>query len=183
MRTSKTVGAISLALGLLVGAAQVMAGPVLALASDWTFGNTAVSGSKDGFSDTVKTLHLDSGRLITAYLATKDQMLDIKGVYFVKLGASGAPDESTRIAFKEALAVDWAKQDGAASERWEIAPALLSAGDWQLEVTGLRRAKGSAAYTGAIQTGNQIPEPQTLALSLLAIAAMAGLARRRKAVR
>ncbi|MCV2356634.1 FxDxF family PEP-CTERM protein [Paucibacter sp. B2R-40] len=169
-----------MALALLAGATSALAGPVLTLAPDWTFGNAAVSGSKNGFSDIVKTLHVDGNQMITAYLATKDQMLDIKGVSFVKLGAQGAPDESTRLAFTETLAVDWTKQEGTASERWERSPVRLSAGEWQLEVTGLRRSKSFGAYSGAVQADSQVPEPQTLALSLLALAAMAGLARRRK---
>jgi hypothetical protein len=180
MRTRKAMGVVSLVLVMLAGATQAIAGPVLALASDGTFGNAEVNGSKKGFTDKVKVLHLDNSQWVTAYLSTTDQKLDIKDVHLVKLNAAGEADDATRIGLNEILAVDWSKQEGAGSERWEITPALLSAGDWQLVVTGLRRSKGSAAYTGAIQTDNKIPEPQTLALSILALAAMAGLNRCRK---
>lgn len=188
MRTSKTVGAVSLALGLLFGLGfglgPAMAGPVLTLSADGTgtFGNAKVPGSSAGFLDVVKTLHIENDRLITAYLATHEQALNIKAVSLVKLN-NGAPDETTRLKFEEVVAVDWGQAGvGSGSERWEIASSLLTAGDWQLEVSGQRRSKYSAGYAGVIQTDNRVPEPQTLALSLLALGAMAGLAQLRKRI-
>lgn len=169
-----------MALALLAGATQVLAGPVLTLAADGTFGNARVSEGR--FAEAFSQIHLDSDRVITAYLSTQaSQAIDIDSVFLVKLDAAGAPIESSRRSFNEVLAVDWSAKDYGA-ERWELPSALLSAGNWQIQVSGEGLGnKHGAAYSGAVvQAANDVPEPQTLALSVLALAAMAGLARRRK---
>ena len=119
---------------------------------------------------------------VSAYLATQaNQAIDIDGVFLVKLDAGGVAIESTRRSFNEVLAVDWVDHDFGA-ERWELPSSVLSAGNWQIQVSGEGLgSKHGSAYAGAIvQASSQVPEPQTLALSLLALAAMVGLKRRSK---
>jgi len=185
MRTKKAVGAmVSLAAGLLSLASQVHAGPVtqLSLGVDGEFANYAIrTQGGEAFSDAFRTLTLSSNRLVSGNLLTQSTMaVDVVDVYLVKLDAQGQADMSTGRSFTEQLAVDWSQADYGA-EQWSLAPVLLSAGTWELRVSGdVLGGKHGAAYSGRLQTGNSVPEPQTLALSLVALAAMAGLKRRRQ---
>lgn len=182
MFTTKVVGAIALALGLMAGTLPVLAGPVLALAADGSFGNASVREGR--FAEAFGQLHISGNGAVTAYLATQaSQAIDIDGVFLVKVDRGGVAIESTRRSFNEVLAVDWADRDFG-SERWELPSSVLSAGSWQIQVSGEGLgSKHGAAYAGAIvPASSQVPEPQTLALSLLALVAMVGLKLRIKSV-
>lgn len=185
MRTKQAAVAVSLLAGLLGLASQVQAGPVtsLNLGSDGSFNNNAVrtQAGTESFSDVFSALTLTGNRMVSGSLLTQANMaIDVSEVFLVKLDAQGQADLSSRRNFSELVAVDWENEDKGA-EQWNLAPVLLSAGTWELRVSGdVLGSKHGAAYSGQLQTGNSVPEPQTLALSLVAFAAMAGLSRRRQ---
>lgn len=186
MRTKKAaVAVVSLATALLGMATQVQAGPVnqLSLGASGDFANAAILTLDGGeaFADAFSALTLSSSRMVSGNLLTQANMaVDVASVFLVKRDAQGQIDMSTRRNFTELVAVDWEQSDYGA-EQWSLAPVLLSAGTWELRVSGdVLGGKHGAAYSGQLQAGNSVPEPQTLALSLVAIAAMAGLSRRRQ---
>lgn len=177
MQNKTKAAAISLVLALAGMATQAVAGPVLSLDPVGGFQNLGV---KEGRFTDIFQFHVDGssswgGSLLTPASAA----LDIDSAFLVKLGANGLPDLSSKLLFSELTAVNWEEQD-VGSEQWALSSVLLSSGDWQLHVAGEGLSKRFGSYSGSLRTA-AVPEPQTLALSLLAIAAMAGVARKRKA--
>lgn len=183
MRTKQAALAVFTAATLMGLASQVQAGPVtqLSLGANGDFANPSIrthSGS-DSFADSFSALTLNGNTWVSGKLLTDSNMaVDVTGVFLVKLDSQGQADLSTSRKFLETVQVDWDNNDYG-SEQWDLAPVLLSAGTWELRVDGsVLTAKRGAAYTGQLQTGNTVPEPQSLALSLVALLAMAGLSRR-----
>ncbi|MFY7865213.1 FxDxF family PEP-CTERM protein [Roseateles sp.] len=183
MNTKKAVMAVSMVSALLGLASQVQAGPViqqLTLGSEGAFANTQIStkGSVD-FQTTFSTLVLNGNTLVSGSLFTGEKMaVDVLEVFLFKLNATQG--EVARYDFTETLAFDWT-QPGQGAEQWSFGPQTLSAGTWALQVNGyVEGAKHGASFAGQLQSSNPVSEPESLALSLLALGAMAGLSRRQK---
>jgi len=185
MNTKRAVIAMGMASALLGLASHVQAGPVpviqqLTLGADGAFANTQVSNMGGvEFQTTFNTLILNSPTLVSGSLFTTNLMaVDVEKVFLFKLNATQG--EVARYDFTETLAFDWTKP-GNGAEQWSFGPQTLSAGTWALQVNGyVEGAKHGASFSGQLKTSNQVSEPESLALSLLALGAMAGLSRRRK---
>jgi hypothetical protein len=183
MRTSKTVGAVSLALALLAATAPVMAGPVQFKVGDSLLERLVHKDIKDEVVADVFQFHLASSQKLSGDLVTAGQAsgpvilkskLDITKVY-LKSASNPALAPIDLIGVDADLGV----------EVWTLSGALLTAGDWELHVEGKGGLKSTSkqANSYAVQlTGvNAVPEPQTLALSLLALCGLVVVKRLRKA--
>lgn len=185
MNTKKAVMAVSMVSALLGFASQVQAGPVpviqqLSLGADGAFANTQVSNMAGvEFQTTFSTLILNTATLVSGSLFTGDKMaVDVEKVFLFKLNPEAG--EVARFDFTETLGFDWTKP-GQGAEQWSFGPQTLSAGTWALQVNGyVEEAKHGASFSGQLQTSNKVSEPEGLALSLLALGAMAGLSRRQR---
>ncbi|HEU6454237.1 MAG TPA: hypothetical protein VN201_02115 [Roseateles sp.] len=139
------------------------------------FGHQDLTGFGTSFDDSY-TLDLGAdtwvhGLLTTGALLGGAPAVDVQSVTLRRVGGSS-------LSWVETIAVDWnVSLDGA--ETWALSPRLLSAGQWQLEVTGVSYDdKAGNGYNAAVE----LPEPGSIALASLAIVG-AGLAsiRRRNA--
>lgn len=138
------------------------------------YGHQDLTGFGTDFDD-VYTLNLGSntwvqGLLTTSALLGGDPAVDIQSVTLHRVGSN--------IAWTETIAIDWDIALGGV-EKYTLTPHLLSAGQWQLEVTGVSYAdKTGNGYSASVE----LPEPGSIALAALALTG-AGLAsaRRRKA--
>lgn len=160
-------------LALLAPADQALAGPIAFSSS----GAAAFQSDKIKATTVVNdvySFHLAADQTLSGSLQTGGAtQLDIRSAYLIKADGTG------RIEFGESTAVSWADID-AGLERWTLASAILSAGDWELHVIGEGfGSKKYSSYVGNLSEGT-VPEPQTLLLSVAALAAMGVVARKRK---
>ncbi|HEY1132075.1 MAG TPA: hypothetical protein VGF12_21895 [Roseateles sp.] len=138
------------------------------------YGHQDLTGFGTDFTD-VYTLDLDgstwlSGLLGTGSLLNGVPAIDIRSVTLRQLG--------TQTDWIQTIAIDWNVAD-TGIESWALAPTLLGAGQWELEVVGTSYYdKAGHGYS----VDMELPEPASAALAVLALAG-AGLAsvRRRKA--
>lgn len=86
-------------------------------------------------------------------------------------------------AFEQVSGQDWTVADTSGAERWSLLPGkTLTAGDWTLAVQYQAFGnKQPSAFRGELNA-TAVPEPHSLALSLLALAAGAAVLRKRKSV-
>ncbi|WP_457427159.1 hypothetical protein [Roseateles sp. P5_E7] len=132
------------------------------------------TGFGKAFDDTY-TLTLASDTWVGGLLNTVaplggDPAVDVQSVTLRRLGSNAS--------WAETVAIDW---DTAFSgvEQWALSTRLLSAGEWQLEITGVSYSDKTAnGYSAALE----LPEPGSVALATLALLG-AGVTsiRRRKA--
>ncbi len=139
------------------------------------------------FSDSYQ-FHLDSAQVISGTVRTQgqqkgqtflDPQLDLLSVYFSN--AAGAkvfliPVAGTELTDSRTKGV----------EQWTVAPGqLLAAGDWKLNIEGkgglAANKKSADSYIARLESVNAVPEPQSLALSLLGLGALVLLGRKRRA--
>lgn len=151
-------------------AASASAGPL-------SFSNHSLqdsTGFGTAFSDTY-LFTLDStgwlrGTLFTNAALGGDPAVDVQSVLLRRAGGD--------VGWTESVAIDWDVAETGV-EHWALSPRLLAAGEWQLVVSGLSYAdKAGNGYDADMH----LPEPQSMALAVLALMG-AGLARlRRRAV-
>ncbi|MCV2366679.1 FxDxF family PEP-CTERM protein [Roseateles oligotrophus] len=184
MRTRRAVGAASLALGLLVGATQVVAGPVMFKVSENLMDQVGRTGIKDDDVKDEFNFHLASAQKLSGALMTAGHKfgqkavkskLDITKVYLTSA-------DNKNLAPIELVGSD---ADDLGVETWTLSNVVLTAGDWVLHVEGkgglIKGGKQANSYSLQLTGVNAVPEPQTLALSLLALCGLVAVKRLRKA--
>lgn len=172
----------------LVSLALALTG-TLAAAGPVTFG--AQNSDEGGFTGTFHfTLAGDQAfnGLIQTVSALKDDVT-ITSVVLSKGGTSytfdSAADGTQLIWGGSSLSTYEIK--GEEMEEWtssySLTPFLLSAGEWQLTINGFDADNKNVGSYSATLEGSAVPEPQSLALALGALGAMAVAARRKRASR
>jgi hypothetical protein len=162
---------LALALSACLGTAVAAPSPIVF--GDHT--NSDSSGGDGTAFDNVYTalLNLSAPSWVSGELATNDigadPLTDVQSVVLRQVGGSVV------LSWTPGTTVDWAA-GGSGAETWSLPAQWLSAGTWELEVTGVSYMdKGLGGYDGSLT----VPEPMSLTLTLAALGLL-GLSRRQR---
>ncbi|MCV2349360.1 FxDxF family PEP-CTERM protein [Paucibacter sp. Y2R2-4] len=138
------------------------------------------------FSDSYK-FHLIAAQVISGTLQTQgqqkgerflDPLLDIRNVYF-------SNEQGAKVFLTPVAGTELAGSRTKGVEQWAVAPGQkLEAGDWTLNIEGkggiAANKKDADRYIVRLDGVNAVPEPQSLALSLLGLGAVLYVRRGRR---
>lgn len=130
------------------------------------------------FSDSYK-FHLNTDQVISGSVQTQgqqkgqtflDPQLDIWSVYF-------SNEQGAKVFLTPVAGTELAGSRTKGVEQWTVTPGqTLAAGDWKLNIEGkggiAAGKKAADSYIARLDGVNAVPEPQSLALSLLALGAL-----------
>jgi hypothetical protein len=159
---------------------QTDAGPTESVGSDLAIKNESFSHSY--------TFHLDSRQEISVSLQTQgqqkgdkflDPQMSILDVYISR------PGSKERIPLTPVAGTDFSNSQNTGLKQWVLAKKpVLADGYWTLNIEGqggIKNGKSADSYIARLDGVSVVPEPQSLALSLLGLGALVYARRTRRA--